>query len=176
MRNEYLNREPIEEGLNIPVSVWQEIEDYYDESEQKALEYILLIGRYCFFGDEPNEETTSRDVLRSIRALIPHIDNQRMRYRKAKLGGKGNSVMSDEEFIKNLKENNYKTQADAGRAIGISRQAVGQKLKKLGVSLSGYPLSTNTTQSSVPKKHLDSVLQQHFTCQHWKLLVHWRRT
>lgn len=159
MRNEYLNREPIEEGLNIPVSVWQEIEDYFDESKDKALEYILLIGRYCFYGDEPNPETTSRDVLRSVRALIPHIDNQRMRYRKAKLGGKGNSIMSDEEFIKNLQENNYKTQADAGRAIGISRQAIGQKLKKLGVSLSGAPLNTHSTeQIPVSKKHLDSVM------------------
>lgn len=159
MKNEYLSREPIEEGLNIPVSVWQEVEDYYDENPDKALEYLLSIGRYCFYGDEPNEEATSRDVLRSLRALIPHIDNQRIRYRKAKLGGKGNGVMSDEEFIRNLQENNYKTQADAGRAIGISRQAIGQKLKKLGVTLQGTPLTqhTITPQESV-KKHLDSVL------------------
>lgn len=164
MRNEYLSREPIEEGLNIPVSVWQEIEDYYDESEEKALEYLLLIGRYCFYGDEPDEETTSRDVLRSMRALIPHIDNQRARYRKAKAGGKGNSVVSDEDFIKLLKSKQWSSQAEVGRELNISRQAISQKLKKLGVTLRGEPVTAQqTTTTSEPvdvaAKYLDSIIQ-----------------
>lgn len=161
MRNEYLSREPIEEGLNIPVSVWQEIEDYYDESEKKALEYLLLIGRYCFYGDEPDEETTSRDVLRSMRALIPHIDNQRARYRKAKAGGKGNSVISDDEFIKLLKSKKWSSQAEVGRELNISRQAISQKLKKLGVTLQGEPVATNVPEPvDVAAKYLDSIIQE----------------
>ena len=164
MRNEYLSREPIEEGLNIPVSVWQEIEDYYDESAEKALEYLLLIGRYCFYGDEPNEETTSRDVLRSMRALIPHIDNQRARYRKAKAGGKGNSVVSDEDFIKLLKSKQWSSQAEVGRELNISRQAISQKLKKLGVTLRGEPVTVQQTTTTpepvdVAAKYLDSIIQ-----------------
>ena len=164
MRNEYLSREPIEEGLNIPVSVWQEIEDYYDESAEKALEYLLLIGRYCFYGDEPDEENTSRDVLRSIRALIPHIDNQRARYRKAKAGGKGNSVVSDEDFIKLLKSKEWSSQAEVGRELNISRQAISQKLKKLGVTLRGEPVTVQQTTTApepttVAAKYLDSIIQ-----------------
>lgn len=163
MRNEYLSREPIEEGLNIPVSVWQEIEDYYDESAEKALEYVLAIGRYCFYGDEPEEEKTSRDVLRSMRALIPHIDNQRARYRKAKAGGKGNSVIADNEFIDLLKSKQWASQAEVARELGISRQAISQKLKKLGVTLRGEqvtPTQTNTTipPNQVVAKHLDSII------------------
>lgn len=163
MRNEYLSREPIEEGLNIPVSVWQEIEDYYDESEEKALEYLLAIGRYCFYGDEPDEETTSRDVLRSMRALIPHIDNQRARYRKAKAGGKGNSIITDDKFVELLKSKEWASQAEVARELGVSRQAISQKLKKLGVTLRGEQLSPTPTNITVPPtqttaKYLDSII------------------
>ena len=163
MRNEYLSREPIEDGLNIPVSVWQEIEDYWDENPEKALQYLMAMGRYCFYGDEPNEETTSRDVIRSLKALIPHIDAQRMRYRKAKEGGKTHSVISDEELIELLQNNSFKSQADVARTIGVSRQAISQRLKRLGVTLRGIsaietinPLPVNNAESV--KKRLDSVL------------------
>ena len=159
MKNEYLSREPIEDGLNIPVSVWQEIEDYWDENPEKALQYLMAMGRYCFYGDEPNEETTSRDVIRSVKALFPHIDNQRMRYRKAKEGGKAHSTISDEELIDLLQTNAFKSQAEVARSLGITRQAVSQRLKRLGITLQGLATTkpdVSTLDSA--KKRLDSVM------------------
>lgn len=167
MRNEYLSREPIEDGLNIPVSVWQEIEDYWDEDPNKALQYLMAMGRYCFYGDEPNNDTTSRDVVRSVKALIPHIDAQRMRYRKAKEGGKANASLSDTEFIELLQSTEFKSQAEVARTIGVTRQAISQRLKSLGVTLRGEKVSgaskTSISTSDVysaenVKKRLDSVM------------------
>ena len=151
MRNEYLSREPIEEGFNIPVSVWQEIEDYWDEEPSKALEYLMAIGRYCFYGDEPNEETIGRDVLRSVRAQIPLIDNQRIRYRKAKGGGKSYNKIDDETFLSVLESRIWETQADLARELQISRQAVSQRLKRMGRTLNSHTeTTTQTTPSPVP--------------------------
>lgn len=167
MRNEYLSREPIEEGLNIPVSVWQEIEDYWDEEPLKALQYIMAVGRYCFFGDEPTEETTNRDVLRSVKAQLPLIDKQRIRYRKAQEGGKSNRVVSDEEFIELLESRKWSSQAELGRELGISRQAISQRLKRMGRSLAATqpttPVTTtptNTTPATeIVRNHLSKIIE-----------------
>lgn len=157
MSSEYLSREPIEDGLNIPASVWQEIEDYWDESPDKALQYLMAMGRYCFYGEEPNMETTSRDVVRSLRALIPHIDAQRSRYRKAKEGGKANATLSDEEFVELLQSTAFKSQAEVARTIGVSRQAISQRLKSMGIALDGTP-NTPTQNLDSAKRRLDSVM------------------
>ena len=110
--NPFLEREPLQVALLIQPSIWQKVEDYFDEDPNKALAFLMLIGRYHFFGAEPLEFMGDfpRDTIRDANAERPLIDAHICKYQKAKEGGKATAKVSDEEFTRMIKEGNFSTQ------------------------------------------------------------------
>ena len=135
MSNPFLDKEPLQIALLIQPSIWQKIEDYYDEEPTKALAYLLMIGRYHFYNEEPSnfEGVFSRDTIRDANAERPLIDAHIEKYVKATEGGKSSNRFSDGELLRLLEEHSFSTQEEIANLLGVSKQAISQRLKKLGI-------------------------------------------
>lgn len=133
--NEFLEREPLDVGLIIQPSIWHKIEDYYDEDPNKAFAFLLLYGRYHFYGAEPSEfaDIFPRDVIRDVNGERALIEGHIVKYQKAVEGGKRSKKITDEDFIEMIESGRYSTQGEIAEEIGITKQAVSQRMKKLGI-------------------------------------------
>lgn len=128
-----MEQERIAEGFMLYASMWEEYEEMYNDDPALAAEYLRALGRYNFYGEEyKGPIPTIRYIMKTQMELI---DNQRIRYNKAVKGGKGNNSITDEELIDAVNSGEYASQAELGRAFGVSRQAINQRMRKLGLEL-----------------------------------------
>jgi len=125
---------PRTDGVVVYASWWSEIEDLVEHGDNElALEMLLALGRYGFYGEE--YEGSIGEVRRSVISKAPLMDRQINRYSAAAKGGKASNKVSDDQIVEAVQSGQYGSNAELGRALGISGQAVGQRLKKLGLSL-----------------------------------------
>ena len=128
-----MEQERIAEGFMLYASMWEEYEEMYNDDPALAAEYLRALGRYNFYGEEyKGPIPTIRYIMKTQMELI---DNQRIRYNKAVKGGKGGAAITDEELIDAVNSGEYASQAELGRAFGVSRQAINQRMRKLGLEL-----------------------------------------
>lgn len=125
---------PSEENFIVQWSDWAVLEDMvFRGNEKEALEFILSLGRYNFFGEEYSGEN---DLIRyQLMQRSVGIDNTKIKYQQAKNGGKANAKVSDEELWDAWQSGQYRSKAELGRQFGITGQAVGQRLKKIEKSI-----------------------------------------
>lgn len=126
--------ERIADGFMIYASMWDEYEEMYNDDPALAAEYLRALGRYNFYGEEYSGEY--REIRYIMKTQMELIDNQRIRYNKAVKGGKGNNVFTDDELRAAIASGKYTSKAELGRAFGVSRQAVAQRMSRLGLELS----------------------------------------
>lgn len=125
---------PLTDGFVLYSSWWQEIEDLVENGETAiALELLLALGRYGFYGEEYTGNIG--EVRRSVMSKLVSIDNQQARYQASAKGGRGGNRVSDQELTDAVMSGQYVSNAELGRAFGVSGQAIGQRLRKLGLSL-----------------------------------------
>lgn len=131
----FLDKEPLQVALLLHPSNWEKVEDYYDEDPNKALAYLMMIGRYHFYKEEPSNFAGifPRDTIRDANAERPLLDAKVEKYEKSAKGGKANNKVSDEEFVKIVESDEFSTQEEIANALNVSKQAVSQRLKKLGI-------------------------------------------
>ena len=128
-----MEQERIAEGFMLYASMWEEYEEMYNDDPTLAAEYLRALGRYNFYGEEyKGPIPTIRYIMKTQMELI---DNQRIRYNKAVKGGKSGNSITDEELIDAVNSGEYASQAELGRAFGVSRQAINQRMRKLGLEL-----------------------------------------
>lgn len=134
--NEFLEKECLQVALLLHPSNWEKVEDYFDEDPNKALAYLMMIGRYHFYKTEPTDfmGVFPRDTIRDVNSERPLIDAHIEKYVKATNGGKATNKISDEKFLQMIESDEFSTQEEIANAIGISKQAVSQRLKKLGIN------------------------------------------
>ena len=166
--NEFLEREPLDIGLLIQPSIWHKIEDYYDEDPNKAFAFLLLYGRYHFYGAEPSEfaDIFPRDVIRDVNGERALIEGHIVKYQKAVEGGRKSRTISDAEFIEMIESGRYSTQGEIAEEIGITKQAVSQRMKKLGIDWKAirkiskpFETETPTFESKTPTTRSERLSQ-----------------
>lgn len=151
---------PQEEGILIYNTWWQEIEDFMNDGEpQLALEMLLAIGRYCFYGEEYTG--TIGEIRRNMKTKMYQIDKQRGKYQSAHKGGRNSCAITDEELLTAVNSGEFTSRAEIGRQYGITGAAVGQRMKKLGLEFgrlntlpskekaSAFESKTNANESKV---------------------------
>ena len=121
---------PSEDNFIIQWSDWAVLEDMiYRRKQDEALEFMLALGRYNFFGEE--YEGSSDAIRWQLMQRSVQIDTTKIKYQQAKNGGKGNCKVSDEELWEAWTSGEFRSKAELGRHFGITGQAVGQRLKKI---------------------------------------------
>lgn len=123
----------VETGFLIYETWWEEFEDMYADEPQLALEFILALGRYNFYGKE--YDGTVSEIRRQMKSKMRTIDEQRIRYKQSVGGGKTYNRVPDDKIIDAVVSGRFRSKAEIGRQFGITGQSVGQRMAKLGLTL-----------------------------------------
>lgn len=158
----FLDKEPLQVALLLHPSNWVKVEDYYDEDPNKALAYLMMIGRYHFYGTEPSDfvGVFPRDTIRDANAEKPLLDAKVEKYEKSIKGGKASNKISDQEFVKIVESDEFSTQEEIAQHLGISKQAVSQRMKKLGIDWKELKRTKNTNVSKAKEIESESTFER----------------
>ena len=158
----FLDKEPLQVALLLHPSNWQKVEDYYDEDPNKALAYLMMIGRYHFYREEPSSFVGifPRDTIRDANAERPLLDAKVEKYEKSAKGGKASNKVSDEEFVKMIGSEEFSTQEEIANALNVSKQAVSQRLKKLGIDWKEFKKAKNANVSKAKETESESTFER----------------
>lgn len=138
----------IDETFMMPISFYETFENFLEDGDKEtAVEFIRAVCQYNFFGQE--YDGSSREVRNILVNLMPLIDSTKIKYRQASKGGRGNASISDEELLELWESGQYKSKAELGRTLGITGQAVGQRLKRIETKLS-FETKTQSFETETP--------------------------
>lgn len=126
----YDESERCAEGYLLYFSTYRALEAMAQNNPEDALQAFIALCRYNFYGEEYKGTNSAANLVFMMEK--EHIDSQRVRYAKAKQGGRAGETIPFDTILSTIATGQYTTLASVGEALGTSGQNIGKRLKNQG--------------------------------------------